>query len=437
MSTLSKCACAGVASLALVAWLGAPGAARAEINYNTIALTGATGTSLGLGPNLGDGVNFSSFGAPALNAAGEVAFLGFLTGTAVDDSNSSGIWSNAGGTLTAVARSGSGGPGPNVEDDVYFSNFSVPFLKASGEVAFVGVLTGTGVDGTNDRGIWSNAGGTLAVVARKGSGGPGPNVEDDVYFSGFGLLVMNAAGEVAFRATLTGTGVNDSNNGGIWTSAGGTLAVVAREGSGGPGPDVGDGVNFLNFSDPVLNAAGKVAFRGFLTGTGVDGTNDIGIWTNAGGTLAAVARTGSDGLGPDVGDGVNFLAFGNPVMNANGEVAFVGLLTGTGVDVTNDIGIWTNAGGTLVNIVRTGSLFDVDPTAGVDLRMISSIGFESASGGEDGRRLSFNDAGLLTFALTFTDGSSGIFTAQVSALPEPTAGAVMALAGLALLRRRK
>ncbi len=47
-----------------LACLGEPfaGRAYAQTQYNTIALTGDTGTSLGFGPNLGTGVNFSTLG---------------------------------------------------------------------------------------------------------------------------------------------------------------------------------------------------------------------------------------------------------------------------------------------------------------------------------------------------------------------------------------
>jgi hypothetical protein len=517
---------------------GSAAAAAGQMKYDTIALSGATGSSLGLGPNVGAGVNFDSFiSTPVLNAAGDVAFYGVLGGTGVDGTNYSGLWSTAGGTLSlvarqgvnfgnfndfaslppvlnadgevafyhpyypaasiwstvggtlaVVAREGNAGPGPNVGAGVNFISFGNHALNAAGEVAFNGQLTGTGVTSANNTGIWSTVGGTLAVVAREGNAGPGPNVGTGVNFSSLGGPVLNSAGAVAFGGTLTGTGVLAGNDGGIWSTVGGTLAVVAREGGGGPGPNVGAGVNFSSLGSPVINAAGEIAFRGDLTGTGVNSANDSGIWSTAGGTLTVVAREGSGapglnlglggalfgpvinaagevafrsrignsdygiwsntggtlavvalsgnvGPGPNVGTGVNFSFLDDPSINAAGDVAFRGILTGTGVDDTNDGGLWSTAGGVLHVVVREGELFDVDPGPGMDLRTISHIDFgldSDPSGGEDGRTLTFNDDGLLTFELEFTDDSSGIFTAMV---PEPSGLAMLSASALALLRR--
>ena len=60
-----------------------------------------------------------------------------------------------------------------------------------------------------------------------------------------------------------------------------------------------------------------------------------------------------------------------------------------------------------------------------------SAGQENRIAGLDGRRWSSNDDGLIDYRLTFTDGSSGIFTSQV---PEPSA---LAVASVLLPRRRQ
>ncbi len=402
----------------------------------TLAAVARTGTDGQLGPGMDPGVHFSTLIDRVFNAAGNVAFQGELTGTDVDTTNRRGIWINAGGSLAVVARTGSDGPGPNLGAGVNFTAFSGPTLNAAGQVAFYGELTGDGVDGTNHRGIWTNAGGSLAVVARTGSDGPGPGLGAGVHFNELGPPVLNSTGAVAFTGGLgLGAGVDSTNNRGIWTTTGGSLAAVARKGTDGDtGPGQGAGVQFNFFKSPVLNSAGEIAFHATLMGEGVDLTNNEGIWTTTGGTLAPVAREGTDGnLGPGLGTGVVFgtgaFPFGDsfftPTINGAGEVAFAGIVTGTGVDSTNDRGLWASTGGTLQLIVREGDLFDVDPGAGVDLRTISLIGFSGDVGGEDGRSLSLNDNGLLAFELRFTDGSSGIFTALV---PEPASVALLGLA---------
>lgn len=402
---------------------------------NAVARNGTAGP----GPNVGSGVSFNSFGSPLLNANGHVAFVGVLSGTGITTLNNSGIWSNAGGTLAVVARTGSSGPGPNLGAGVNFSSISFPVLNAAGRVAFYGTITGPGTVGSN-AGVWTNVSGSLAVVARTGSPGPGPNLGTGVTFNFLNDPVMNAAGQVAFAAGITGIGIDSTNDNGIWTNAGGSLAVVARKGPSGPGPNLSAGIDFTSFSTmPVMNANGHVAFRANVIGTGVDSTNDTGIWTNAGGTIVTVAREGTSGPGPNLGPGVHFSNIGssnNPVMNAAGQVAFLGFLTGGGVDTTNDRGIWLFSGGVLTPVIREGDPFDVDPGPGVDLRTISLVGFTNGigSGGEDGRAMTLNDNGMLAFNLSFTDGTSGNFTA--TAVPEPASLCVGA-AGIFFWCRRR
>jgi hypothetical protein len=167
----------------------------------------------------------------------------------------------------------------------------------------------------------------------------------------------------------------------------------------------------------VLNGAGQTAFFGRLTGTGVDSTNDSGIWSEGGGSgLALVAREGD--AAPGTAYGVNFSSFdfSFPVLNGAGQTAFRGFLTGSGVDSSNNTGLWaTDLNGDLQLIVRAGDLFDVndDPLIEV-LRTVSLVGFFGGIGGEDGRGTGFNDAGQLAFRLGFTDGSQGIFVANLN-----------------------
>jgi len=64
---------------------------------------------------------------------------------------------------------------------------------------------------------------------------------------------------------------------GIPLTTAASLRTVALTGT--PVPDAPAGVNFFSFRrSPLLNNAGQAAFMGFLTGTEVDGTNNKGIW---------------------------------------------------------------------------------------------------------------------------------------------------------------
>src|SRR5690606_2482975 len=88
----------------------------------------------------------------------------------------------------------------------------------------------------------------------------------------FAPPVLNGAGQIAFRGDLTGEGVTTANDRGIYSEGGGSgQTLVARTGSQAPG--TAGGVNFRVFFNPVLNGAGQTAFLGDLTGEGVTGGN--------------------------------------------------------------------------------------------------------------------------------------------------------------------
>ncbi|MEM8782493.1 MAG: choice-of-anchor tandem repeat NxxGxxAF-containing protein [Planctomycetota bacterium] len=368
-------------------------------------------------PGTAAGVSYSGFGDPVLNAAGQTAFLGRLTGASVDGSNSRGIWSEGAGALGLVARTGSAAPGTAA--GVNYLEFNTPLLNAAGQTTFRGDLIGTGVDGSNNEGIWAEDSGALGLVARTGSAAPGTAAGANYSF--IFKPALNAAGQTAFAGILTGTGVDFFNGRGIWSTGSGALDLVVRSGSAAPGTAAG--VNFFDFNKPALNAAGQTAFVGHLTGTGVDTRNNVGIWSEGSGSLGLVARKGS--AAPGTAAGANYFAFNNPVLNAAGQTAFLGILSGTGVDGSNDRGIWaTDPDGRLILVIREGDLFDVaDDPINPDFRTVASFSVFSNLDTENNRPSPFiNDAGQLVFRASFTDGTSGVFVAN-------TTSAALALPG--------
>jgi len=154
--------------------------------------------------------------------------------------------------------------------------------------------------------------------------------------------------------------------------------------------------------------------------------------------LALVAREGNQA--PGTPEGVFFRSLSTPALNNAGQTAFSGFLAGTGVDGSNDRGIWAeDLQGVLTLIARTGDLLDVDDGLGTDFRTIRFLSFAGGTGNGDGRNRGFNDLGQFAFSATFTDGTSGVFVSNLVAVPEPTAWvlAVAGLLGLGVLRRRK
>ncbi len=444
-------------------------------------------------PGAGAGVEYFRFFTPKINDAGQTAFSASLAGTGVGRTNFAGLWSEGSGSLNLVARAGSVVPGTPA--GATFSTFSFsgttfnPVLNNAGQTVFRASLTGTNVDTTNNEGIWSERSGSLSLVAREGNAaagtGPGvvfgflgeplpitagqtvfwstltgtgvdstndvgiwsdvsgslslavrtgdaaPDTAPGVVYSKIIFPKFNNTGQIAFAGSLTGPGVTSSNDNGIWSEGSGSLSLLVREGDAAPG--MAPGVVYSSLSSPELNDAGQTAFAGLLTGPGVGVINDGGIWSGGPGSYSLIAREFDAATG--TAQGVRHRSFGKLVLNAAGQVAFMGSLSGTGVDDTNDRGIWaTDPTGLLTLIARSGDLFDVNDDPLIeDLRTIRTI--NTATGGSNGSlpTPAFNDAGQLAFTLHFTDSTSGIFVATI---PEPGTFAVLVVGAVLILNKR-
>lgn len=364
-------------------------------------------------PGTPSNVRFNSFvlprgiaPAPLLNNAGQSAFAATLTGTGVNTTNDEGIWAERNGTLNLVARAGNQAPGTPA--GVQFSFFGPDFsFNDAAQTAFLANLMGSGVTSANNQGIYSEGSGALTLVARRGQ--QAPRAESGALFGDFNEPALNAAGQVAFVGALSG--VTTLSNRGIWTNRSGTLDLVVRSGS--PAPGLADARTFTGFRTPVINAAGHLAFNASVIGPGVPSSD--GVWLERSGNLVPVAHEGSHAVGLPAN--VQFSSVGPPVLNAAGQIAFWADVSGPGVSAANNRGLWaTGPAGRLNLIVAEGQTVEIDP---LDARTISTINLYANTGNEDGRRSSFNDRGQITFMLTFTDGSRGVFVSDQVVVPEP------------------
>ena len=276
-----------------------------------------------------------------------------------------------------------------------------------------GVIPGTG---GNAQGSWSGGPGSLELVARAGD--PAPGLGEGVNFDRFSsalTTIINGAGQTSFFAYLIGPDVDSTNDQSIWSEGSGSLVMVARKGSHAPG--TAKDVNFFRLiPGAMLNGAGQTAFVAYLIGPGVDQTNNSGVWSEGSGSLELVAREGSPA--PGTAEGVIFSSiFPGPVTNGAGQVAFTASLTGEGVDGSNNFGVWAeDRNGLLTLVIREGDQIEVAPgDVRTVLRVFMTSGETFLSGGEDGRRMNFNDAGQLAFRVIFTDFSGGILVSSFSA----------------------
>jgi hypothetical protein len=376
----------------------------------------APGAPAGVNLSFSSGLNPFHLDWPKLNNSGQTLFVGSLTGAGVNSTNNWGVWSNAFGSLELVARAGDQVPG-GPSGMTYGTNTAaapIPVFSTAlnhvGRIALWANVSGTGVVDDQSYGIWSGHSKNLTLAALSGDAAPG--TPSGVRFEILsGPVALNNLGQIVLGANLVGTGVNNSNLEGLWSNRSGNLELIARRGSQAAGTPIGVNYLFGPPSYPVLNDAGKIAFRSYLTGSGVNSTNELGIWSDGSGELTLVARTGSQAPGTD--EGVNFFDLHLPSINSAGQTAFRANLIGDGVDVTNNRGIWaTDTKGALQLIVRTGNQMEVAPG---DVRTIGELDFVTATGNGDSRPSAFNNFGQLVFWASFTDGSQGVFVSNAVA----------------------
>ena len=217
----------------------------------------------------GNGTIFSA-GIPALNDAGQVAFVGDLTGGTADNE---GLFRGEGAALTTIARKGQPAPdGNGVLDTV--NDFTI---NNTGHVIFTTRLTGT-AGGTSDNSVvLFGDGGLLTVVAHEGQTVPGGNGN----FRTFNPASINDSFQAVFRALIRDTTGVDTDDSGLYFSdpvLG--LREIAREGS----PFLGSAFTTISFNSSFsgrsderngLNELGQVTFAFTLA----DGRNGVALWS--------------------------------------------------------------------------------------------------------------------------------------------------------------
>lgn len=235
--------------------------------------------------------------------------------------------------------------------------------------------------------------------------------------------VVNASGQLAFHAFLTG----GSSTSGLFVGTPGTVQAVALQGS--PAPAGGNYDSFF-LSRVLLNGAGQVAFGANLAG----GSATQGLFAGALGALRAVALQGAPAPGAN-GALYSDFQFTNPVVNGNGLVAFIATLSGAGVTTANNEALFAGPPGAIQLVVRKGDQVNLGP--GLGARTVFDMAITPGSGGEDGNPLALNDSGRLIYFLDFTDNSTGVFTSTIPVPePSSGVLALLALLGLARFRRR-
>jgi len=442
---------------------------------DTFNLAAAVG---GIAPGTGDDFPYTGFAGQrvGLSDSGDIVFAASIASG--DAGADRGIWSGPVNALDLVAIEGQNAPGVNLP---FNNNLGVPVIGPSGIVAFDSAVEGDNGNGLNEPSYFLGTAGNLSALAIAGDDVVG-EAGNTLYQGISTTLRVNSSGVAAFAARLKGTS-EPANPDAIFVGPAGGAAVLAAVGRTAPG--AGDGITFGAVRHPDLNDEGQVAFVAGLDGIdGLDPTVGAAIYLGTSSAdLAPIALHGEEAVATP---GLLYDTFATnvgPSINSEGEVAFMAWLSGGDFDSedrdsviiagdpdnlrivareevnlpvdfqlmsapaigdgghvafqtfdpnSGDFELWiANLENTLFRVVGTGDDFEVAPG---DIREVSTLIMGT---GQDGYAF-LNEDGMLAFTLGFADGSQGIFTSRLVAIPAPAAaGALAGPLGLVLRRRRK
>jgi hypothetical protein len=314
-------------------------------------------------------------------------------------------------------------PAPGTVDGVEFGDITgIPSVNSSNAMAFRAVLRGTDVTATNDTAIYTVADFRVDLNAlnyrlRLREGSPvGTTIAGGATLLSVGEPRINTRGKIAtlvgFKPGTGSPAVAKTNDTAIVSdllTSDFSFAIVAREGDEARDSNgaVMTGVRFASFAAPVLISNNAVIFTAKLAGTGVNASNDLGIWLWDGAAVYQVAREGQEAPGV-VTAGPTFKSLGVPLANPSGRVAFTATLAGAGVTAANDSGLWTVSDDAITPTLRLrkGDVYDFGRTELPFRRTITSISVTTGSGGDDGFARGMDQDGGVAVVVDLSKGKA-------------------------------
>jgi len=354
-----------------------PAAAIAQWPVHLEILYGQNAPVTGLSGN----ATMGNYAIPTLNHAGKIAFTAYVQGGGAPIRFDNALIVDTGEGAFAEIVAGSPAPGSG---DLFLDFKGPPVVNRNGDMLIsANLINGSGLFLRDDSG--------LHLIADTFSQPPGTEA-GTTFFNSTGFFTdrgLTTDGEVFFRASLAGGAINQANDSGLWSWAGGTLRSLARE--SGPIPS-GNGVSFswssaaLYFQPMVSTAGGRMAFVSTLAGPGVVLANNEALFSGAPDALDIFLRKGdpavAPGLPPDARHGP---ASVRPIgLNDSGEMIFISNLSGTGINTSNDHTVWKAASGNLEMMFREGEQVPGAP---------AGVHFSNAAISQLARGIALNSAG--------------------------------------------
>ena len=298
-----------------------------------IAVSGDTAPQTNTGVTFDPTIGNISYYVAGSETSGRAAFNVVLAGPGINSSNSRAIYVGQRNSLSQLARTGSAAP------DLSGWNYSFlnePRLFGS-YVTFAADITNTS-SGTARQGYFGGTPGNIHMLGMPTM--PAPGLPGVTYTSP-GPAAMNATGAMYFSTGLQGSGVTTANNQALYGGTPSSLSVFRRSGTQADG--LATGINYKTFGNVSLASGGALAFSaqlatpgGASSGTGIFHSPNPG-GPGGGGGVTPVAHTGDAAPGLP---GYAFDILGDPRLNASGDVLFRASITGPGLTIDNNAGLW-------------------------------------------------------------------------------------------------
>lgn len=264
----------------------------------------------------------------SLNSSLEGALLAILSDEdEIENNNGQALWHlDATSASTRIAQTGDTAPGSTET----FLSFGKPAIDESGNVVFWASL----LNDSEDEGLYRFSSDIVSAIATTAAPIEVFGIERS--YSSFTDPVVNEDGDLAVLATLA----NEEGHAILVRSANGAWSIVAQTDMLAPGTF--GGVTFETLSFPHINGAGQVAFQASLAGSGdaISNTTDSGMWAlDSNGVLSLILREGDTfEVKPGFPATVEAMEIGG--FNASGKLALRSSFTnGASAIATIEVGI--------------------------------------------------------------------------------------------------
>jgi hypothetical protein len=333
-------------------------------------------------PGTAPGVLFQGFPIDigpraAIISAGRALFAATLRGPGVNEFfTGGGSWTDRSGSLELFLRQGDPLPGEPA-GSVLEAGLDAT-IDTAGRIAFNAFFRAPGAPPQqflNNEGIWSERSGSLERLIAGGDPAPGAGAGitfgESAFFAiggAFRSWAQDASGRIALHGNLSGPGIDDLNDEGIWIERSAGLQLLIREGGAAPGfgppPAVGrigivSGIDAFGSRFPLdVNDAGQLLFMARVDPPGqVSFAEGVYVLRDTSLELIAEARDASASepgpTAPGLAPGMYFHRFGWGNLSNAGRVVLMANTTNHGGTIEGS-GIWWDQFGPLSKLAANG-----------------------------------------------------------------------------------